>query len=321
MTRLLLAVALSTAALASASAQSYPTRPVTIIVPYPAGGPTDLVARQIAPKLAAKFGQNFIIESVSGGGTNIAGQRVARSAPDGHTLYIHNLQISANVSLYKSLPFDTEKDFVPIAMLNNNPLVLAGRKTLAANTLPELTAWMKTTSAKMAHPGTGSTGHLATFLLAQAMGVKVDHIPFRGAAPMLQNTLGGHVDLFFATPQQVVGPITGGELKGFGVTSKQPSPLLPGVASFVQAYGPKLEILFWHIMLAPSGTPAPIVNALSAAVQEAVQDPAILAAWAKTGVSAYPKEQQTPAGAAAYLKKEIAHWGQVIRDNKIEAPN
>jgi tripartite-type tricarboxylate transporter receptor subunit TctC len=119
----------------------------------------------------------------------------------------------------------------------------------------------------------------------------------------------------------VVGPITGGELKGFGVTSKQPSPLLPGVASFVQAYGPKLEILFWHIMLAPGGTPAPIVNALSAAVQEAVQDPAILAAWAKTGVSAYPKEQQTPAGAAAYLKKEIAHWGQVIRDNKIEAPN
>jgi tripartite-type tricarboxylate transporter receptor subunit TctC len=313
--------AFALAGIAGGHAQSYPTRPVTIIVPYPAGGPTDLVARQIAPKLAAKFGQNFIIESVSGGGTNIAGQRVARSAPDGHTLYIHNLQISANVSLYKSLPFDTEKDFVPIAMLNNNPLVLAGRKTLAANTLPELAAWMKTTSAKMAHPGTGSTGHLATFLLAQAMGVKVDHIPFRGAAPMLQNTLGGHVDLFFATPQQVVGPITGGELKGFGVTSKQPSPLLPGVASFVQAYGPKLEILFWHIMLAPGGTPAPIVNALSAAVQEAVQDPAILAAWAKTGVSAYPKEQQTPAGAAAYLKKEIAHWGQVIRDNKIEAPN
>ena len=257
MTRAVLAAALAAlAAVATAQAQSYPSRPVTIIVPYPAGGPTDLVARQLAPKFAAKFGQNFIIENVSGGGTNIAGQRVARSAPDGHTLYIPNLQFSANVSLYKSLPFDTEKDFAPIAMLNNNPLVLAGRKTLAANTLPELVAWMKTAPAKMAHPGTGSTGHLATFLLAQEMGVKVDHIPFRGAAPMLQNTLGGHVDLFFATPQQVVGPITGGELKGFGITSKQPSPLLPGVASFVQAYGPKLEILFWHILLAPAGTPA-----------------------------------------------------------------
>src|SRR5262245_24082930 len=249
MVRLLLAAAFAAAGLTGANAQSYPSRPVTIVVPYPAGGPTDLAARQLAPKFSAKFGQNFIIENVSGGGTNIAGQRVARSAPDGHTLYIANLQLSANVSLYKTLPFDTEKDLAPVAMLNNNPLVLAGRKSLAANTLPELVAWMKTTTAKMAHPGTGSTGHLATFLLAQALDVKVDHIPYRGAAPMLQDTLGGHVDLFFATPQQVVGPITGGEIKGFGITAKQPSPLLPGVPSFVQAYGPKLEILFWHIMV------------------------------------------------------------------------
>ena len=320
MVRVFVVASLALAGIAGANAQSYPTRPVTIIVPYPAGGPTDLVARQLAPKLSAKFGQNFIVENVSGGGTNIAGQRVARSAPDGHTLYIPNIQLSINVSLYKSLPFDTEKDFAPIAMLNSNPLVLAGRKSLAANTLPELVAWMKTTPAKMAHPGTGSSGHLATFLLAQAMGVKVDHIPFRGAAPMLQNTLGGHVDLFFATPQQVIGPITGGELKGFGITDKQPSPLLPGVASFVQSYGPKLEILFWHILLAPAGTPPPVIGALSTAVQEAVQDQAILAAWAKTGVSAFPKEQQAPAGAAAYLKQQIAHWGQVVRDNNIEAP-
>ncbi len=322
MGRLVLAAALAAlASIATAQAQTYPSRPVTIIVPYPAGGPTDLTARQVAPKLSAKFGQNFIVENVSGGGTNIAGQRVARAAPDGHTLFIHNLQISANVSLYKTLPFDTEKDFVPITMLNSNPLVLTGRKTLAANTLPELVAWMKATRAKMAHPGTGSSGHLATFLLAQALDVNVDHIPYRGAAPMLTDTLGGHVDLFFATPQQVVGPITGGQLKGFGVTQKDTSPLLPGVASFVQTYGPKLEIQFWHIMLAPTGTPRPIVDALNAAVQEAIDDPAIREAWAKTGVGAYPKEQRTPEGAAAYLKGQIAHWGQVVRDNKIEAPS
>ena len=301
-------------------AQQYPSRIVTIIVPYPAGGPTDQLARAIAPALAEKLGQNFIVENVSGGGTNIATARVARAAPDGHTLLLHNLQISANVSLYGNLPFDAEKDLVPIIFINNNPLVLTGRKTLAATTLPELVTWMKTAPAKMAHPGTGSTGHLATFLLAQALDVKVDHIPYRGAAPMLQDTLGGHVDLFFATPQQVVGPITSGEVKGFGITARAPSPLLPGVASFVQAYGPKLEILFWHIMLAPAGTPQPVVAALNAALQEAIQDPAILDAWAKTGVSGYPPEQRTPEGAAAYLKKEIAHWGQVVRDNKIEAP-
>src|SRR5947209_1271129 len=114
----------------SARAQTYPSRPVTIIVPYPAGGPTDQVARQVAPKLSTKFGHNFIVENVSGGGTNIAGQRVARAAPDGYTLLIHNLQIAANVSLYKALPFDTERDFLPIAMINSNPLVLVGRKTL-----------------------------------------------------------------------------------------------------------------------------------------------------------------------------------------------
>src|ERR1700755_2825906 len=152
------------AAVIPAHAQSYPTRPVTIIVPYPAGGPTDQVARQIASKMGAKLGQNFVVENVSGGGTNIAGQRVARSAPDGYTLFVHNLQFSAHVSLYKSLPFDTEKDFLPIAMINSNPLVLVGRKTLPASTLPELVAWMKKNPARMGHPGGGSTRHLDTDL-------------------------------------------------------------------------------------------------------------------------------------------------------------
>ena len=200
----------------------------------PAGRPTRWRARS-RPSSSAKFGQNFIVENVSGGGTNIAGQRVARAAPDGHTLFIHNLQISANVSLYKTLPFDTEKDFAPIAMINSNPLVLVGRKTLEANTLPELVAWIKSSPMppKMAHPGIGSTGHLATFLLAQALGVKVDHIPYRGAAPMFQDILGGHIDLFFATPQQVVGAFTGSTIKVFGITSKDTSPQFPGVPSFV----------------------------------------------------------------------------------------
>jgi tripartite-type tricarboxylate transporter receptor subunit TctC len=316
-------IALSLAALAGiagAQAQSYPSRPVTIVVPYPAGGPTDQVARQIAPKFSTRFGHNFIVENVSGGGTNIAGQRVARAAPDGHTLFVHNLQISANVSLYKSLPFDTEKDFLPIAMINSNPLVLVGRKTLAANTLPELAAWMKTTPARMGHPGTGSTGHLATFLLAQALGVEVTHVPYRGAAPMLQDTLGGHIDLFFATPQQVVGQFASGAVKVFGITSKEPSPQFPGVPSFVGAYGPKLEISFWHIMLAPGGTPRVIIDALNAALQEALSDPVILKAWATSGMAPYPAAQRTPEGAAAYLKQQIAHWGEVVRDNKIEAP-
>jgi len=138
---------------------------------------------------------------------------------------------------------------------------------------------------------------------------------------MLQDTLGGHIDLFFATPQQVVGQFASGEVKVFGITSKEPSPQFPGVPSFVALYGPKLNIDFWQIMLAPAGVPKPIVTALDDAVQEALTDQAILKSWAASGMVPYPKAQQTPEGAAAYLKSEIARWGEVVRDNKIEAPS
>ena len=141
------------ASVAPGVAQQYPNRTVTIIVPYPAGGPTDQLAREIAPALSEKLGQNFIVENVSGGGTNIATARVVRAEKDGHTLLLHNLQISANVSLYNNLPFDTEKDLSPVIFINNNPLILIGRKTLEPNTLKELIALMKTKPLKAAHPG------------------------------------------------------------------------------------------------------------------------------------------------------------------------
>ena len=320
MMRLILAAALAASFAAGAHAQAYPTRPVTVIVPYPAGGPTDQLARVIAPKFSDRLGQNFVVENVSGGGTTIATARVARAAGDGYTLLLHNLQIAANVSLYPKLAFDTEKDLAAIAMVNHNPLVLVGRKSLPANTLAELSAWMKTHTAKMAHPGTGSTGHLSTFLLAQALGVAVDHIPYRGAAPALQDILGGHVDLFFATPQQVIGQVASGEIKAFGITTNEPSPLFPGVAPFAKTYGPKLEVFYWHALFVPAGTPRPVIDKINAALQETMDDPALLKAWAETGTGPYPKEQRTPEGAAAYLKKEIAHWGEVVRENKIEPP-
>ena len=182
-------------------AQTYPSKNVTIIVPYPAGGPTDQVARVLAQALQDKLKQNFIVENVSGGGTTIATGRVAHAAPDGYTLLIHNLQISANVALYKNVNYDTEKDLVPVIFINNNPLVLVGRKTLEPNNLTELLALMKNQTLKAATPGVGATGHLATSLLAQEAKIKVDQIPYRGAAPALQDIAGGHVDLFFATPQ------------------------------------------------------------------------------------------------------------------------
>jgi tripartite-type tricarboxylate transporter receptor subunit TctC len=301
-------------------AQQYPERNVTIIVPYPAGGPTDELARVIAPTLSERLKQSFIVQNMSGGGTITATEHVVRAPPDGYTLLLHNLQISANVSLYGNLPFDTEKDLSPIAFINHNPLVLVGRNTLPPNSLKELLAYMKTHEMKFAHPGVGATGHLATCLLAQEAKVPVNYIPYRGAAPALVDLLGGHVDLFFATPQSVVQQVATGQLKVYGITAKEKSPLFPTADSFVQELGPKLEILYWHALFAPAGTPDAIINKLNGALQEIVADPAILKMWADTGVSPYPNDQRSPAAARALLKSEIARWGEVVRNNNIQVP-
>lgn len=303
---------------APAPAQDYPNKNVTLIIPYPPGGPTDLVARQLAQALSDRLKQSFIVENISGGGTIIATNRVAHATADGYTLLIHNLQISANVALYKNLPFDTEKDLSPIMFINNNPLVLVGRKTLEADTLPELLALMKKQTLKAATPGVGATGHLATSLLAQEAKVPVDLIPYRGAAPALQDILGGHVDIFFATPQQVVPQIKSGDIKAYGITAVEKSAELPKVESFVKQLGPKLEILYWHAIFAPAGTPQPVIDKLNATLQDIVSDPALVKTWADSGVVPYPKDKRTTAAAHAILKSEIARWGQVVRDNNIQ---
>jgi tripartite-type tricarboxylate transporter receptor subunit TctC len=302
----------------AASAQDYPSRTVTIIVPYPAGGPTDQLARVLAPKFSEKLGQNFIVENISGGGTTIATGRVARSAKDGHTLLLHNLQISANVALYPKLPFDTEKDLTPVTFINQNPLVLVGRKSLAANTLPELLDTMRKSPVRMAHPGTGSTGHLATSLLAKEAKVEVVGVPYRGAAPALQDIAGGHVDLFFATPQSVVQTVANGQMKAYGITSKSTSPQFPKVASFVDALGPKLEILYWHALFVPAGTPQGVIDKLSAVLLGILDDPAVIKAWAETGVAPFGKDQRSPQAAQALMQSEVARWSQVVRENNIQ---
>jgi tripartite-type tricarboxylate transporter receptor subunit TctC len=157
-------------------------------------------------------------------------------------------------------------------------------------------------------------------LLAQEAHVTVDQIPYRGAAPALQDIAGGHVDLFFATPQSVVQQIAAGEMKAYGITAKAPSPQFPTAASFVQEIGPKLEILYWHALFAPAGTPETIIEKLNSALQEIVADPAILKSWAESGVAPYPKDERSPAAARALLQREIARWGEVVRDNNIQAP-
>jgi tripartite-type tricarboxylate transporter receptor subunit TctC len=302
----------------AALAQHYPTRTVTIIVPYPAGGPTDQLARQIAPKFSEKLGEPFIVENVSGGGTTIGTGRVARAVPDGHTLLLHNLQISANVALYPKLPYDTEKDLRPVGFINRNPLVLIGRKSLAPNTLGELIVYMKGAQLSMAHPGSGSTGHLATSLFAQEAKLNVLHVPYRGAAPILQDIAGSHVDLFFGTPQSLAPLVAGGQVKAYGITAKETYPQFPGAASLVAELGPKLDIFYWHALFAPAVTPQPVIDRLNAVLRGAMDDPAIVKSWTDSGAAPYPEGERSPDAAQVLMRAEVARWGQVVRENNIQ---
>ena len=317
-TGFMVAAALSLATmLASVAAQDYPSRNVTIIVPYPAGGPTDETARMIAQSLSSQLKQSFIVEDVGGGGSIIGSEKVARAAPDGYTLLVCNLQIAANVSLYESLPFDTVKTFTPVMLINRNPLVLVGRKTLAPNTLRDLVVQMKQRTFKAAIPGYGTTGHLTTSLFAQEAGVSLDQIPYRGAAPAVTDLLGGQVDLFFATPQSVVQHVAAGALKAYGVTSKEKLAEFPTADSFPLTFGPKLDVVYWQAMFARAGTPKQVIATLNKALQNAVSDPALVKIWAAEDVSVFPSDQRSTGAASALLNSEIARWGQVIHDNKI----
>jgi tripartite-type tricarboxylate transporter receptor subunit TctC len=302
----------------NAQGQDYPTKNVTIVVPYPAGGPTDQLARQIAQKLAEQLGGTFIVEDVTGGATTIGTGRVARAAPDGHTLLLHNLQIAANPALYPKLPYDTASDLTTVAFVNRNPLVLAGRKDLPPSTLKELLAYMKRTTASVATPGAGSTGDLSITLLEQIAGLKVLHVPYRGAAPMVQDVLGGQVDLTFATPQQMAPLVAAGRIKAFGLTQKETLAQFPAAGSLVAELGPKLDVQYWTALFTRAGTPKAVIEKLNRVVQAFVDEPAIVRSWAEIGVAPYSKEERTPEGGEALFKSEIERWGAVVRDNNIQ---
>ena len=309
---------LGLAAAAPAEA-AYPDRTVTIVVPYPAGGPTDQLARVVAEHLSKKFGQNFIVENVTGGSTIIASNKVAKADPDGYTLLLHNLQISANPALFKNLPFDTVKDFKTVIMINRNPLVIVARPGLDANSLKEFMALMKKQHLKEALPGFGTTGHLTSRLFAQVTGLKFDEIPYRGGAPAVTDLLGSHDDFMIGTPQQLLPLVNAGKLKAIAVTQKGKMPEFPHADSMADVLGAKFAIYYWQGLFAPSATPDAIIKTLNAAVNDVANDPAVLKQWHDTGVEAFPKDLRTPAASENYLKSEMARWAKVIKDNNIHA--
>jgi tripartite-type tricarboxylate transporter receptor subunit TctC len=303
----------------AASAQTYPNRPITMIVAFPPGGADDATARMIQDPLQKALGQPVIIENVGGAGGMIAAARAARATPDGYTILQHQDALAAGMALYPDRTFDAEKDFVTIGLINTVANTLAGRPTLPANNFKELLTWMKQPgrSAKIGHPGVGSFGHLAEVLAFQEMGVKVTQVPYRGAGPALVDLLAGQVDLGPISAVAAQPLIKSGRLKGYAVMAKKRFSGLPDLPTFAELGYKKLDIDFWHMLLAPAGTPRPIVDKINVALRTALADPKVKKLFADGGMDEYPAGQETPEAAAALLKDEIKLWGEVVRDNHI----
>jgi tripartite-type tricarboxylate transporter receptor subunit TctC len=300
-------------------ADDYPRKPITIYIPFAPGGGTDAVARNLGPALSRAIGESIVLENVSGGAGNIASARVSRAAPDGYTLIMHNVAFALNAAIYRKLQFNPVKDFVPIAFINSTPLVHVGRTSIPANSMPELLAWMKKNHTRYATPGVGSTGHMGAMLLAKVGGVEIDYIPYRGGGPALQDVIGGHVDMTNVTLQNAIEPIKSGLVKGFAISSATRSKAIPNVPSIVQELGPGAGILFWNALLAPAGTPQPVIDKINTALEQAYTDKELLTNWQEAGLDLYPKEQRTPAAAKTLLADEMTRWAKFVQENHLEA--
>jgi tripartite-type tricarboxylate transporter receptor subunit TctC len=252
-----------------ASAQIYPDRPVTMLVAFPPGGADDAIARIIQDPMQNALGQPIVIENVGGAGGIIAAAKAARTEPDGYTILLHQDALAAAMTLYPNRTFDAEKDFVTIGLINTAAVILAGRPTLLPNNFNELLRWMKQPgqSIKVGHPGVGSFGHLADVLVMQELGVRVTQVPYRGAGPALVDLLSGQVDLG-PISAVVAGPLVNtGKLKAYAAIGRKRFAGLPGLPTMGELGYKKLDIDFWHMLLAPAGTPRPIVDKLNSALR------------------------------------------------------
>lgn len=304
-----------------ASAQNYPNRPITLIVPFAAGGATDSIARILSEPLSQDLGQQIVIETVGGAGGMIGSARAARAAPDGYTILLHQVGLAAGMTLYPNPSFDASRDLTGIGLVNTSSSVIAGRKGLPPNALAELVKWMKApeNTAKVAHAGVGAFGHLCGVMFVQEVGAKADQIPYRGGGPALNDMVAGHADLSCLSSAVIEPQVKGGNLKAYAIVGKNRFAGLPDVPTLVEAGYKNLDLDFWHILFTPSGTPRPIIDRLNAALRKTLADERVKAAFIKAGMELYPADQETPEIATAMLKSEIKRWGDVIRTHNITA--
>lgn len=301
------------------AAQTYPNRPVTLVVAFAPGGADDATARILQDPMQKALGQPIVVENVSGAGGMIAAAKVAHADPDGYTILLHQDALAAGMTLYQDRTFDAEKDFAPIGLVNTTTNTLAARPSLPANNFDELLRWMKEPgqTIRIGHPGVGSFGHLAEVLIFQELGIKVTQVPYRGAGPALVDLLAGQVDLGPISAVVATPLVNSGKLKAYALIGKKDFAGLPQLKTMGELGYPEADIDFWHMLLAPAATPRPIIEKLNHALRVALTDAKLRKTFSDGGMDLYSQDQETPEASRALLKDQIKLWGDVIRANHI----
>jgi tripartite-type tricarboxylate transporter receptor subunit TctC len=321
MLKRLLAGCLSVLFVAAAAAQEYPTRTISIVVPFAAGGPTDTVTRLIGQSMTKSLGRTVIVENVAGAGGTIGVEKVATAKPDGYTLLLMHIGISTAPTLYRNLRFDPTKDLEPIGLVTNVPMTVIGSKDFPPKDMKELIAYVKANKDKVtyANAGVGAASHLCGMLLMTAMQTDVTTVPYKGTGPAMTDVLGGQVNFMCDQTTNTTPQIKGGKVRAYAVTTKQRLKTLPEVPTVDESGLKGFEVTVWHGVWAPHGTPKPIIDKLTKALQAALKDPAIISRFEELGTEPVPESQATPAALAAHLKSEIAKWAQIIKKAGIYA--
>jgi len=318
MKRIPFAIAFVLLASLAAQAQTFPSKQITLVVPFPPGGSTDVTARIMAEKMKPILGQTIVIENQGGAGGSIAVGRVARSAPDGYTIDIGQWDTHVGSIIY-NLNYDLQKDFEPIGLISNNPQLLVGKKNLPANDLKTLVEWMKKNPGEAKFVNQNAAAQVSGILLEQLTGTKVNFIPYRGAGPAMTDLISGQVDLLVVQGAAALPQVRGGTIKAIANLSPQRSPSMADIPTSDEGGVKGWYMSGWFGFFAPKGTPKDVVAKLNGAMMQVLADPATKAKFTELGLDVAAKEQQTPEGLAAFQKAEIDKWWPIIKAANIKA--
>jgi tripartite-type tricarboxylate transporter receptor subunit TctC len=305
----------------SAYAQNYPTRPITVVVPFSAGGPTDTLTRNLGQAMTAQLKQQIIVDNTVGAGGTIGAAKVAKAKPDGYTLLVYHIGMSTAPALYRRLPFDPLNDFQPIGLISDVPMTMIANIKLPPNNLKELIAYVKGNKDKIAYgnAGLGAASHLCGLLFMRTIQTDLNTIPYKGTGPALTAMLGNEIQLMCDQTTNTTGHIEAKKVKVYAVTTKTRLKTMPDVPTMQEAGLKNFEIAIWHGLYAPKGTPKPVVDRLVSALQAALKDQAFVQNLAKLATEPVAQERATPDALQRHLKSEIDRWGPIIKAGGVYA--